>query len=105
MVHDELGKIPGDFLGEVCLWIIELTVVSKEGIDWMGVFSIDFDFFHERELATVLVSHESFNLLRSAWLLLSELVAREADDLETFGAPLVVSWTHAGIVLLRQASL
>jgi len=104
MVDQELGKIPRYLFGFVVFLIVKLTVISQESINRMGVFSIDINLFHDREVAVVFASDETLDLFWSPRFLLSELIAREGNDFQTFRAPFVIRWSHMTVVVLSQAA-
>ena len=53
-------------------------------VNGMGVFSVDFNLFKDRELHVVIFIDKFLDFLLSSRLLALELVARESQDLESF---------------------
>ena len=77
-IHQELCKVPRD------VSTLKAGVSSKVIVGLMSVGSLDVDFAHHGEGDSVLID-EFLNVLWGSWLLATELVAGEAQDLQPLG--------------------
>ena len=71
----------------------------------MCVSTIDLNLAEEREFRLVSLGRVLLDLCVGAWLLASELVAREGKDLQSCRTILVVDLDHLSIVLLGESSV
>ena len=85
-IQDELAEVPWDFLAALS----ERRILLDSLVEWVGVFALDITFTEERESHAELVLGESFNLCVRAWLLGTELIARERQYLEAILTVLLV---------------
>ena len=97
MVHEELGKVPGDVLP------IQRAILSHVLVERMSTISVDFALLEQRESHLVLL-HEFPDVLGALGLLLPELVAREAVDLQASLAEVVINDFQLLVVALSQSS-
>lgn len=78
LVDQELLKIPLDSLQVHQSWLLSLHPLPK----WIRAIAIDLGLPENREAHAVVQLAELGDLVIAAWLLASELIAREAEDLE-----------------------
>ena len=84
-VEQEFEIVPADFL----TWA-DWVVWAKVGIDWVGVSSIDWDFFEDWELGSFYLDNEILDLTSSLELLVTEIAWRERENLKAIILVIVV---------------
>ena len=104
-VNDELSKVPWNLTCSLVLFIVQWTVSAQILIEWMSVFAIHVDLGEELEFRIECFSGELFDFSFCSRFLAIKLVAREAKDLETLSAELLVKLHCFGVVLLCQSSV
>lgn len=82
-VKQKFGKIPLNFLTFIWLAVPHLRVRSQPTINRMGVFSVDINFFENREFHIVVLVHKLLYIFLSPRLLTLELIARESKYLKS----------------------
>ena len=80
-LHQKLDKIPADLLHRP-VSLLELAVSPQELIERVSVLSVDLDLGEQLVLGSITLS-EGLDVSLTAWLLLTELVARESEDLKS----------------------
>jgi hypothetical protein len=68
------------------------------------VVPINFDFFHQRKLDSVVSFHVCNDLAAAAWLLISKLIAREAYNDETFISVELIQFDQSPVVFGCEGS-
>ena len=79
-IHQELLEVPSDSLHSA-IFLLQ-TVGSQKGVQWVSVLSVDVDLREHQILGSVALS-EGLDVSLAAWLLGSELVAREGEDFDS----------------------
>lgn len=98
-VNKEFRKVPRNLLRHLSGWVIETTVVSKIGVNWMRLLSIDLDLLHDGKFGIEVVLHKGLDLLMTATFLSSELIAWKHDYFKALAFVLFICFGHVLIVL------
>ncbi len=83
-IHQELCEVPWDFSCLFFLLVVQLRMVAQELVHGVSGWSVDIDLCKHRETGSVLLLRKLFNFCVGAWLLLSELIAGESQNLKAF---------------------
>ena len=79
-LNEELDEVPGDLV-DSSIVLLE-GVGSEELVQRVSVLSVDLDLGEQLVLGSITLS-EGLDVSLTAWLLLTELVARESEDLKS----------------------
>ena len=78
-IDEELGEVPLD----------QITIGVHDLVHWRGIVTVNVQFLGHWEVHTIL-GDKSLDLLWCAWLLCTELIARNGNDLETLSIHIFV---------------
>jgi hypothetical protein len=104
-IDEELGEVPGDNFGSLCLGVKERTVVTKESEHWMSVFTVNFHLLHNGETSVEVLLDKIGDFFWATALLSEELVAGESNNFKSFVSPSLMSFDHFGVVFRGESSL
>ncbi len=88
-VDEKLTPTPLDLVGQTSFCVMERTVFSEVGEQWMGVWSVYHTFFKERELHVERIA-KLLNFIFIARLLITKLIGRKSEDQKSFVLEFVV---------------